>query len=184
MLREAVKDGSSLGKEAAGFMNRGELVPDAVVTGLVVSRMAKPDAASGVILDGYPRTIKQAESLDASLIENGKKIDKVLYFGASEDVIIQRLAGRRACKCGKTYHLTNMPSKKEGVCDVCGGALYQREDDKPETVKKRLAVYEKSTKDLVEYYRKKDLLTELDGGNPADKLFEEIKALFKKEGLA
>jgi len=184
MLREAVREGGETGKELAIYMNKGELVPDSIVTRVVIERMAKPDAEDGVILDGYPRTKPQAGSLDDSLEGAGKTLDVVLYFDVSEKVAIERLSGRRVCRnCGKNYHLTNMPPKKESICDVCSGELYQRADDKPETVKNRLVVYEESTKDLIAYYRDKGLLREVDGGLPAGDLFEIIDALLKEEGL-
>lgn len=184
MLREAIKDGSDIGKEAQSYMNKGELVPDAIVTKLVIGRITKPDASTGVILDGYPRTLRQAESLDTSLNSEKRSIDSVLYLSASEPVVIQRLSGRRVCpKCGFNYHVTNIPPKKADVCDTCGVKLIQRDDDKPETVKNRLVEYNKRTKDLVEYYRKKGLLHEVNGDLPAEKLFENIDSLFRKEGL-
>ncbi|HNX91541.1 MAG TPA: adenylate kinase [Candidatus Omnitrophota bacterium] len=180
MLRSAIKEGSAVGKEAAGYMNRGELVPDELVTRAVVERLSKPDTAHGVMLDGYPRTINQAESLGHALAKMGRKLDGVLYFKTSDAVAVQRLSGRRVCrKCAKNYHETNMPPKKAGVCDLCGGELFQRDDDKPETVKNRLKVYQASTADLVEYYRSKKQLIEVDGDAAADKLFKDIVALFK-----
>jgi len=184
MLREAVKEGNEMGQKVSGYMNSGELVPDEIVTALVIERMNKPDAKRGVILDGYPRTRIQAESLDSSLEGSGKSLAVVLYFKTSEDVAVQRLSGRRVCRnCGKNYHVTNMPPAKEDICDACDGQLYQREDDKPETVRKRLVVYEESTEDLIEYYRDKGQLKEVNGDIPAEKLFEDIKALFQKEDL-
>ncbi len=184
MLREAVKAGGEIGEELSSYMNEGKLVPDAIITRTVIERMAKPDAEGGVILDGYPRTRPQAESLDSSLDVPGRTLDIVLYLKTSDEVAIQRLSGRRVCKdCGKNYHTTNMPPKQEGICDICGGELYQREDDKPETVKNRLTVYEENTKELIEYYRAKGLLEEVDGGRPAEELFNDIDVLFKKDGL-
>ncbi|MGB2600239.1 MAG: adenylate kinase [Candidatus Omnitrophota bacterium] len=184
MLREAIKEGTETGKEAESYMNKGELVPDEIVTKAVIDRINKPDAAGGVILDGYPRTKVQAESLDESMKKEEKSLDLVLYFKTSEDVAVQRLSGRRVCpECGKNYHVPNMPPAKDNVCDKCGVELFQREDDKPETVKNRLKVYEESTKDLVEYFNDKGLLKEVDGDISADELFERIDALFKKEGL-
>jgi len=185
LLREAVKAESPVGRKASEYMERGELVPDRIVTELVKERLKQPDAKRGVILDGYPRTKAQAEALDAALNELGKAMDLVLYMKTSEDVAVQRLSGRRVCrKCGKNHHVTNMPPSAEGVCDICGGELYQRKDDNPETVKNRLRVYEDSTKDLVGYYRGKGLLREVNGDISAQKLFEDIKSLFKKEGFS
>ncbi|MBF0215405.1 MAG: adenylate kinase [Candidatus Omnitrophica bacterium] len=184
MLREAVKEGSPIGKQLSEFMSKGALVPDEIVTKVVIDRMAKPDAQKGVILDGYPRTKVQAKSLDESLNASKKNLQAVLYLKVSEAVVIERLCGRRGCKdCGKIFHVKNMPPKKEGICDVCGGALFQREDDKPETIKTRLKVYEESTKDLIEYYKAKGLLREMDAGSDPDALFKEINVLFQKEGL-
>ncbi|NQT32627.1 MAG: adenylate kinase [Candidatus Omnitrophica bacterium] len=184
MLRSAIKEGSATGLKAQEYMSKGELVPDSIVTQLVVDRMGKPDASGGVILDGFPRTKPQAEALDNSLKENGRTIDVVLYVNASLDVIIQRLTGRRVCpECGMNYHITNIPPRKEGVCDTCNVDLFQREDDEPETVKNRLVVYEKSTKDLIGYYREKGLLEEVNGDISAEELFEEVDSLFRGEGL-
>lgn len=184
MLRAAIKEGSETGLKAQEFMNKGELVPDKVVTQLVIDRMGKDDAVSGVILDGFPRTKPQAEALDSALASASKSLDDVIYMKVTEDVVMQRLTGRRMCtQCGKIYHVVNMPPKEEGVCDDCGAALYQRDDDKPETVKNRLDVYGQSTKDLIDYYREKGLLREVDGDLPAEKLFEDIDSLFRSEGL-
>ena len=184
MLREAVAEGSDTGKEIQKYMNSGALVPDEIVTKGVIERISKPDAESGVILDGYPRNKSQAESLTEALTEEKKSLDVVLYLKTSEDVAVKRLSGRRVCpKCGKNYHVTNMPPKKEGICDTCGVELVQREDDNPETVKNRFVVYQESTKDLIDYYRDKSLLREVNGDLPAEKLFDDIDALFRKEGL-
>lgn len=184
MLREAIKEGTDVGKEAEGYMNRGELVPDAIVTKIVVERMKKDDALGGVLLDGYPRTGAQAESLDAAMKAEGRSLNVVLYFKTTEETAVQRLSGRRVCpKCLKNYHVTNIPPKQEGICDTCNVELYQREDDKPETVKNRLAVYEKQTKDLIDYYQNKGLLREVDGNITAQQLFDEVDALFREEGL-
>ncbi|MDD4956085.1 MAG: adenylate kinase [Candidatus Omnitrophica bacterium] len=184
MLRQAVKDGGVTGLEVKRYMEAGELVPDDIVTKSVVERMGKPDASSGVMLDGYPRNSAQAGTLDESLSEEGRELATVLYFNTPEEVVIQRLSGRRVCKqCGKNYHVTNMPSAKEGVCDICGGELIQRKDDNIDTIKNRLNVYKDNTADLISYYRKKGKLMEVDGGLPAGELFEQIDALFKREGL-
>jgi adenylate kinase len=184
MLREAIKEGTETGKEAESYMNKGELVPDEIVTKAVIDRINKPDASGGVILDGYPRTKVQAESLDEAIKKEDKSLDLVLYFKTSEDVAVKRLSGRRVCpECGKNYHVTNMPPAKDNVCDKCGVELFQREDDTPETVKNRLKVYEESTKDLVGYYNDKGLLREVDGDAPAEELFESVDTLFKEEGL-
>lgn len=184
MLRAAVKDGTETGLKAQEYMNKGELVPDAIVTQLVIDRMAKPDAAKGVVLDGFPRTRAQAESLDAAFQVAGSELDIVLYVAVSDDIVIKRLSGRRVCpnNC-KVYHVTNMPPEKEGICDVCGKALILRDDDKPETVKIRLEVYNSSTRDLIDYYKDKGLLREVNGDLDAKMLFKDIDVLFKREGL-
>jgi len=184
MLREAVKEDGVIGREIRGYMNSGELVPDEIVTRGVIERMSKPDAAGGVILDGYPRNRHQAGSLDVLLKDKSRSLSRVMYLKTSEEVAIRRLSGRRVCpKCGKNYHLTNMPPKKEGICDICGVGLIQREDDKAETVKNRLSVYRQSTKDLIAYYEEKGLLREVDGDLSAERLFEDIDSLFRKEDL-
>ncbi len=184
MLREAIKEGSEIGLKAQEYMNRGELVPDEVVTKLVTERMKKEDAQKGVILDGFPRTVKQAESLDKALKEEDRKIDVVLYMKTSEDVAVQRLSGRRVCpKCGKNYHVTNIPPLNEGICDTCKVELLLRDDDQPETVKNRLKVYEESTASLIQYYKDKGLLREVNGDITAEELFEKIDALFREEGF-
>ena len=184
MLRAAIKEGTEAGLKAKEYMDSGELVPDEIVTRLVIDRMAKPDAAMGVILDGFPRTRVQAESLEAAVREAGKKLDVVLYVAVSDEVVIKRLSGRRVCPANcKIYHIDNMPPEKEGVCDVCGEQLLLRDDDKPETVKNRLDVYKKSTADLIDYYREKGLLEEVDGDLDANKLFDDIDAFFRREGM-
>lgn len=170
ILREAVSSKTVLGVKAHSFMSKGELVPDDIVIGMISDRL-KGCLKSGFILDGFPRTIAQAEGLKDALQKLTANIDKVVYFKTSEATVVKRLSGRRICsKCGKIFHLTNMPPKKEGVCDACGADLYQRSDDKIETIKNRLDVYEKQTASLIDYYKKQGLLFEV----PADKEFEEV----------
>jgi adenylate kinase len=184
MLREAIRGRTEAGLEAEKYMTGGELVPDDIVTRLVLERMSKPDALNGVMLDGYPRTKLQAISLDDALSDSPAKVGLVLYFRTSEEVAVQRLSGRRVCpECKKNYHQTNMPPAVPGVCDTCAVALLQREDDKPETVKNRLSVYQRQTEELITYYQEKGVLRELDGDMSAGELFEVIAALFRKEGL-
>ena len=157
LFHEAIRNGTALGKRVQGYVSRGELVPDEIVIKLVKERLEKDDCKNGFFLDGFPRTINQAEALDKF-----KKIDKVLNFVASEEEIISRLSGRRTCKkCGAIFHVTNKPPKIEGICDNCGGELYQRTDETPETIKNRLQVYHEKTKPLIDYYRKKRLLAEI-----------------------
>ncbi len=182
MLREAVKKESPVGKEAKGYMNRGELVPDDVVIKIVSSRLTDDDLKKGFMLDGFPRTVNQADKLDASLEKSDKRLDMVLFFKTSPEVSVERLSGRRVCKkCGKNYHVKNMPPKKEGICNACGGEIIQRKDDSVETVKNRLVVYEKDTRALIDYYKKKGLLREVSGDLDVDGLFQNIKKLLEKE---
>jgi adenylate kinase len=185
ILREAVKNGTSLGKKAKSFMDKGELVPDEVVTGIVVERLGQKDARSGYILDGFPRTLKQAEDLDKELKGISSGIDMVLYFEIPEEVAIGRLTGRRVCKkCGANYHIKNIPPKKEGVCDKCGGELFQRPDDRIETVKNRLKVYDAQTRPLVDYYTKKGILKRVSGALDVNDLFKALSQIFSDAKLA
>lgn len=185
ILRAAVKNGTPLGKKALGFMNKGELVPDEIVTGIVVECLAEKDAGRGFILDGFPRTIRQAEDLACALKKASSGIDMVLYFEIPEKTAIERLTGRRVCrKCGANYHVKNMPPKKAGACDKCGGELYQRPDDTIETVKNRLKVYEDQTQPLIEYYTREGLLKRVSGALDVDELFKVLSQLFSDAKLA
>ena len=164
IFRSNIKAGTELGKKAKGYMDAGELVPDELVCDLVVDRLAKDDCKDGYILDGFPRTIPQAEALTEALKKQGTAIDYALDIEMEDQAIIDRMAGRRVCaKCGATFHVVNIPPKKEGVCDNCGGELELRDDDAPETVKKRLNVYHEQTAPLIEYYKKQGILHEIDG---------------------
>lgn len=184
MLREALKAGTPLGIKAKAFMEKGLLVPDEVVIELVKERLQRPDAKKGFILDGYPRTPEQAESLDRTLQELKMPLDLVLYFKTSEAVILRRLSGRRVCaQCGRNYHLTNFKPKAEGICDDCGSKLTQRPDDNEATVLKRLKVYEEQTAPLIEYYRKKMLLVDSSGDLDVKELNDVLMGLFKKKAL-
>lgn len=185
MLREAQKTASALGVKAKEYMDKGLLVPDELVIALVEERLAKPDAQKGFILDGFPRTPEQAKSLDASLSKLKMPVDFVLYFKTSLEVIIRRLSGRRVCsQCGRTFHLTNFKPKVEGVCDSCNGKLVQRPDDKEETIKKRLSVYEEQTAPLIEYYKKTDVLSQVSGDLEVDDLNVVLDKLFRSKGFA
>jgi adenylate kinase len=185
ILREAVKNGTSMGKRARIFMDKGELVPDEVVIGIIVDRLGQNDTKKGYILDGFPRTLKQAEELDAALGKIGSGIDVVLYFEIPEDIAIERLTGRRVCpKCGANYHVKNIPPKAEGICDKCGKRLYQRPDDKLETVKNRLKIYEDQTRPLIEYYMKNGALKKVSGALDVKDLFAEISRIFSDAKLA
>ena len=179
ILRESVKSGQALGLKAKSFMDKGELVPDEVVTGIVIERLKQPDANKGFILDGYPRTLKQAIDLDAALKNIQSTIDMVVYFETAEKTAIERLTGRRVCKkCGFNYHVKNIPSKKEGICDKCGAELFQRPDDKEETVRNRLKVYEAQTKPLIDYYTKAGILKKVSGDSNVQDLFNVLSKAF------
>jgi adenylate kinase len=171
ILRKAVADRTPLGQQAAGFINSGALVPDSVIINLVAERLKEPDCAKGFILDGFPRTIPQAESLDEILKNAGLNLNCVLSVQIPQDIIVERLAGRRTCRqCGALCHVALNPPKVEGVCDRCGGELYQRDDDKEQTIAHRLQVYEKQTAPLVQYYRERGLLRTIDGVGEIDQI--------------
>ena len=178
LLRESVANETPLGKEAKGYMNRGELVPDAVVVGLVEEKLTSPECQKGFLLDGFPRTEAQADQLSSYLASTGKELDRVVYFSLSTDEIIRRISGRRSCpECKAVYHLESVPPKQAGICDVCGKSLIQRNDDKPETVESRLAVYQEQTAPLVEYYKTRNILSELDGAGLVSAVQERLVAL-------
>ncbi|MCQ9206283.1 MAG: adenylate kinase [Omnitrophica bacterium] len=184
MLRDAVKRGTSVGKSAKTYMDNGELVPDDLVINMVSERILQKDVKRGFLLDGFPRNKTQALELDDALTRIGKSLDLVLYFKTSPEVSIERLSGRRACtECGANFHIRNMPPRKEGICDHCGGSLVLRNDDTPETVKRRLSVYENETESLIEYYKQKGTLREVSGNLDVKKLFTKIKGLFLEERL-
>lgn len=184
LLRESIKAGEDLGLKAKSYMDKGELVPDDIVVGMVVDRLKRADASKGFMLDGFPRTLKQAQELDKSLSEIGFEIDMVVYFETSEKVAVERLSGRRVCKnCGFNYHVKNIPPKKEGICDKCGGVLFQRPDDNEATVRNRLKVYEAQTKPLIEYYNKKGLLKKVSGDMGVHELFKVLSKIFSDAKL-
>ena len=175
MFRAAIKEGTELGKKAKSFMDGGKLVPDEVTIGIVRERLAKDDCKKGFILDGFPRTVDQADALESILKELGLSLTRVLNISVPAGDLIERAVGRRICKkCGATYHVKFNPPKKEGVCDACGGELFQRADDTEETMKNRLSVYEASTKPLIEYYEKKGVYTEVDGRQAIDKVTADL----------
>ncbi len=181
ILREAVAKGTELGKKAKEYMDRGELVPDEIVIGIVKERLKQPDCEKGFILDGFPRTLAQAEALDKMLEELGKKLDAVINIDVSEEEIVKRIVNRRTCRnCGAVYHLIFNPPKVEGKCDKCGGELYQRDDDKEETVRERLRVYRERTEPLIEYYKKKGLLYDVDGTKDIEGVFKQIDEILSK----
>ena len=178
MLREAVKNQTALGMEAKKFMDSGQLVPDEVVIGLAKDRIAQPDCEKGFMLDGFPRTVPQAEALDKVLDGMDKKIDHVISIEVPNSELLGRLTGRRTCKaCGQGYHVMFDPPKQEGVCDKCGGELYQRDDDNEETVSNRLKVYESQTEPLIDYYKAKGLLRPIDGVGGMGEILDRIKAV-------
>ncbi|PXF59600.1 MAG: adenylate kinase [Candidatus Methanogaster sp.] len=168
--------GTELGDRASEYMNRGELVPDSVLIAIVEDRLAKPDCASGGILDGYPRTIPQADALNRILSELNMRIDLVINIDVPDDRLIARLSARRVCECGATYQLTFNPPQVGGVCDLCGGALYQRDDDTEESVRNRLLVYKRETQPLIDYYENLGLLTTIDGSGSIEEISGEIYA--------
>lgn len=184
MFRAAVKEGTELGKQAKACMDAGQLVPDSVTIGIVKERLAKPDCEKGFILDGFPRTIDQANALNTTLQELEIKLDCVLNITVPLDDLIVRATGRRICKgCGATFHVTFNPSEKGTQCDKCGGELYQRADDTEETVRKRLEVYTAQTQPLIEYYQDKGLYTEVDGRQSIDKVFDDIVKSLRGESV-
>ncbi|MBQ9614937.1 MAG: adenylate kinase [Selenomonadaceae bacterium] len=175
MFRAAVKEGTELGKQAKACMDAGKLVPDEVTIGIVRERLAKDDCKKGFILDGFPRTVEQADALNGILKELGLALKRVLNINVPAADLVERAVGRRICKkCGATYHVSFNPTKKEGVCDDCGGELYQRADDTKETMENRLSVYEASTRPLIEYYEKAGIYTEVDGRQPINQVTREL----------
>jgi adenylate kinase len=177
IFRKNIKEGTELGKKAQDYMNKGLLVPDELVVDLVKDRLMQDDCANGYLLDGFPRTIYQAEQLDKFLAENGQKLDAVINFEVGHDALISRLTGRRVCKkCGASYHIVNIPPKTEGVCDVCGGELEQRKDDTVETAENRIKVYNESTAPLIEYYTASGAIRNFNAEKDHEVIFEEIVA--------
>ncbi|KAB2218651.1 adenylate kinase [Staphylococcus epidermidis] len=175
MFRKAIKDETDLGKEAKSYMDRGELVPDEVTVGIVKERISEDDAKKGFLLDGFPRTIDQAESLSQIMSELDREIDAVINIEVPEEELMNRLTGRRICeKCGTTYHLVFNPPKVDGICDIDGGKLYQREDDNPETVSNRLSVNVKQSKPILEYYNYKGVLKNIDGSKDIDEVTNDV----------
>ncbi len=178
LFREHLKNESELGAKAKEYIDRGALVPDDITIAMVMDRLSRPDCEKGAILDGFPRTIAQAEALDAALVEQGHKISVTPSIVVPDEVLVERVGGRRVCRmCGKTYHVRfNLPQEPD-VCDRDGGELYQRDDDKPETVRERLKVYWKQTSPLIEYYRGQGVLVEVNGDQPIDAVTEELRTV-------
>ncbi|MCY3728285.1 MAG: adenylate kinase [Nitrospira sp.] len=178
LLRTGVAQKTPLGLEAQQYMTRGELVPDNVVIGLVAEKIASSECEKGFILDGFPRTILQADALSGILQKQGATLDRVIYFVIPREEVVKRLSGRRSCSaCSAVYHVDYVPPKQEGRCDECGAALVQRSDDKRETVESRLVVYEEQTAPLIDYYQEKNVLAELDGAGSVEEVQERLSAL-------
>ena len=178
ILRANVRDGTELGLEAKGYMDAGKLVPDEVLIGIIKNRLAESDCGSGYLLDGYPRTIPQADALTAILEELGKPLDVVLNIDVPNDELVTRLSGRRMCTCGVSYHVDFNPPKQDGICDTCGGKLYQRDDDKAEAIMQRLEVYGAQTQPLIDYYEDTGIMVNIGGTGDIDDIFADIcKAL-------
>ena len=180
IFRANIKEGTELGKEAKQYMGKGQLVPDELTVRILLDRVAKDDCKNGYVLDGFPRTIPQAEVLDTEVAKLGDKIDFAIDVAVPDENIIKRMSGRRSCPgCGRTYHIVHIPPKKEGICDDCGKELVLRDDDKPETVKSRLDVYHKQTQPLIDYYSKQNILRTVDGTKDMDDVFTAITALLE-----
>lgn len=178
IFRANIKNGTELGKKAKTYMDQGLLVPDELVVDLVVDRVGQEDAKNGYVLDGFPRTIPQAKALDEALAKLGDKVDYAINVEVPDENIINRMSGRRACvSCGATYHLVHIPPKTEGICDTCGAELILRDDDKPETVKKRLDVYHDQTQPLIDYYTNSGILKEVDGTQDMADVFAAITGI-------
>jgi adenylate kinase len=187
ILRAAVKEGTEMGRKAKEFMDAGKLVPDEVVIGIIKDRLKAPDCKAGFILDGFPRTVPQAQALDKVLADMGSKIDHVVSIDVDEEELVTRLTGRRTCKnpaCGQMYHVKFTPAKKEGVCDKCGGELYQRDDDNETTVRSRLATYNQATKPLIDYYTAKGLVRAIKGVGSIDDIYQQIVRIVAGGGCA
>ncbi|MCI9569781.1 MAG: adenylate kinase [Lachnospiraceae bacterium] len=178
IFRANIKEGTELGKKAKSYMDQGLLVPDSLTIDLLMDRIAQADCKNGYILDGFPRTIPQAESLTRALAEKGEKLDYAVNVDVPDENIVNRMGGRRAClKCGATYHIAYAAPKAEGICDKCGAGLVLRDDDKPETVQKRLTVYHDQTQPLIEYYEAEKILATVDGTQDMERVFQDIIAV-------
>lgn len=178
IFRKNIKEGTRLGKKAQEYMNKGELVPDSLVIEIALSRLTEDDCKEGFLLDGFPRTVEQAKALDEFLADKDNRVDYVLDIDVKKDDLLTRLTGRRVCKtCGATFHVVNIPPKQAGICDECGGELYQRADDTLETVENRIGVYELQTKPLIDYYEGIGNIAHLNGSKNQDELFVDIEKI-------
>jgi len=176
MLREAVAAGTALGREAKTHMDKGALVPDDIIIGMIAERLRQADARPGFLLDGFPRTIAQAEGLERLLKDLGQPLERVIYFEVAEPELVRRLTGRRVCRaCGHSFHVVSNPPRREGVCDACGGELYQRVDDSDATVRNRLTVYRTQTQPLLDWYAGKGLLTRITGEGAIDEIGRRVQ---------
>jgi adenylate kinase len=183
MLREAVAEATPLGREAKGYMDRGALVPDDVIIAMIAERLRRPDAQSGFLLDGFPRTIPQAEGLERLLKDLGQPLERVIYFDVAEPELLRRLTGRRVCRaCGHSFHVVSNPPRRDGVCDVCGGELYQRADDSETTVRNRLRVYREQTAPLLEWYAGKGLLATVQGEGRIEDIGRRVQDALRRHG--
>ena len=180
ILRAAIAAGSKLGVEAKSYMDRGALVPDQVVIGLIEERVKQPDYKDGFILDGFPRTVAQAEALEKVLKAQGREVGKVLFFDLADAEVVRRLAGRRTClKCGAMFHVDSAKPRKEGVCDACGSPLVQRDDDKPEVINKRLVVYHQQTAPLVDFYQQRNKLSTVQASQDLDEVTQTLTRMLR-----
>jgi len=182
LFRQALEQGTELGIQAKSYMERGTLVPDEITTQMILERMSAPDCENGVILDGFPRNLRQAEALDKALVQLAKAIDKVVYIKVSEEELLKRFTGRWICRnCQAPYHTVDSPPRVQGKCDKCGGELYQRPDDTAQTIKKRLEVYFAETAPLIDYYARRGKLLEIDGVGSVDEVTHRIVAVLHEE---
>ncbi len=182
LFRENIRNQTELGMQAKAYVDKGALVPDELTVRMLLDRLDRPDTQKGVLLDGFPRTVDQARALDEALKERGQAVDQVLYINVGEEEVVRRLAGRWTCRqCGAVYHQVFSPPKQPGRCDQCGGELYQRDDDKPETVRNRLTVFNQQTAPLIDYYKKQGKLLEVNGEQEADAVGRD---LLKAAGLS
>ncbi len=180
IFRANIKNGTELGMKAKAFMDEGRLVPDELTVELLLDRVKEEDCRNGYVLDGFPRTIPQADVLTEALAKSGDKVDYAINIDVPDENIVRRMSGRRAClNCGATYHIEHIPPKKEGICDVCGKELVQRDDDRPETVLKRLGVYHEQTQPLIDYYEKAGVLRNVDGTRSLEEVFSDIVKLLE-----
>jgi adenylate kinase len=180
ILRENINNNTGLGIKAKSYMSRGELVPDELLITIIKDRLSKKDCSRGFLLDGYPRTIPQADALQMILTESGRKLDAVLNISVEDEELIKRLSERRMCACGASYHMVFNPPEEDEICDVCKGKLYQRDDDKPDAIRNRLNVYKKQTQPLIEYYSKKNILRTIDGSKGISQIFEDIRNILEE----